>query len=99
MEVLSCLKENSFHHMDAILLLGEISDRLYFVTSGQVGVFVNMEDEFIRGAEDAEDAAPESARDQDLKPAPEPEASKRRAVLLGTLNVGSNFNHISALLS
>ena len=32
--------------MDPILQLGEISGRLYFVTSGRVGVFVSTEDQF-----------------------------------------------------
>ena len=33
-EILSCLKEDSYHHMGTILELGEISDRLFFVTGG-----------------------------------------------------------------
>lgn len=48
-EILHCLKEYSYHHMDTILSLGEISDRLFFVTSGQVGVFVQMNDEYTNG--------------------------------------------------
>ena len=36
--------------MDTILKTGEISDRLYFVTYGQVAVFVNMEQDYIEGA-------------------------------------------------
>lgn len=42
-DILNLLQEDSFHHMDTILQLGETSQNLYFVTSGQVGVFVNME--------------------------------------------------------
>ena len=36
------MKEESYHHMDKILSLGEISDKLYFVTKGKVAVFVNQ---------------------------------------------------------
>jgi len=32
--------------MDTILQLGEVSDRLYFVTQGRVAVFVNMTEDF-----------------------------------------------------
>lgn len=32
LDTLMNLKEESFHHMDSILELGEVSDRLYFVT-------------------------------------------------------------------
>ena len=32
--------------MDCILQLGEVSDRLYFVTQGRVAVFVNMTEDY-----------------------------------------------------
>ena len=46
LDTLKNLKEESFHHMDTILQLGEVSDRLYFVTQGRVAVFVNMTEDF-----------------------------------------------------
>lgn len=41
-DLISMMREDNYHHMDKILELGEISDRLYFVTKGKVGVFVNV---------------------------------------------------------
>ena len=41
MRIISMMKEESYHHMDKILSLGEISDKLYFVTKGKVAVTVN----------------------------------------------------------
>lgn len=35
------MREDSYHHMDEILMLGEISDRMFFVTKGKVAIFVN----------------------------------------------------------
>lgn len=46
LDTLMNLKEESFHHMDSILELGEVSDRLYFVTQGRVAVFVNMTQDY-----------------------------------------------------
>jgi len=42
LDLIGMMREDSFHHMDKILSLGEISDRLYFVTKGKVAVFVNI---------------------------------------------------------
>lgn len=46
MDVLSCLKEDSYHSQATIVQLGEISERMFFVTHGKVGVFLNMTEEY-----------------------------------------------------
>ena len=35
-------EEESYHDQGCILSLGEISDKMYFVTKGKVGVFVDI---------------------------------------------------------
>ena len=87
MDIVCFMREDCYHHMDSILQLGEISDRLYFVTKGKVGVFVN--------APDAEKYSHNLLQEGE---APPPRKSKG-LLLLGYLNVGSNFNHFSAILS
>lgn len=58
MDVFSCFTENSFHHMDTIIQTGEISHKLYFVTCGQVGVFVNLNADFSKFSLDEEQNSP-----------------------------------------
>ena len=41
--------------MDSILQLGEISDRLYWVNSGRVGIFVNTTDQFCKATDNQEE--------------------------------------------
>lgn len=41
LDLICMMKEDSYHSMDTILQLGEVSDKLFFVTKGKVGVFVN----------------------------------------------------------
>lgn len=103
--------------MDCILQLGEVSDRLYFVTQGRVAVFVNMTEDYNKdlvelnenildeennkkkdkdqNRKEEEKKRPEENDDQDKKDNKPKQTNK----LLQILNVGSNFNQISAILS
>lgn len=89
LQLISMMKEESFHHMDKILSLGEISDKLYFVTKGKVAVFINQNsrDYYQNYVDDCASATSEE------------NSTEEKLVFLCYLNPGSNFNHISAIFS
>lgn len=85
------MKEESFHHMDKILSLGEISDKLYFVTKGKVAVHVNSHcHDFY--SEFLDDSCSSNKSDKS-------KCQQDKKMFLCYLNPGSNFNHISAVFS
>lgn len=95
-DVLRCLKEQSLHHMDTILQVGEISDRFYFVTQGQVGIFLSLCNDF---CEILDEESADSDVSMKASQGSQQLITKRRNIHFGTLNIGSNFNHFNALLS
>ena len=84
MDIICLMREDNFHNGDFIIQLGEISDRLYFVTKGKVGVYVskNSGQYYLDECENGEE-----------------EEDQEKLHHLMNLNVGSNFNHLCAILS
>lgn len=39
--MISMMREDNFRQGDNIIQLGEISDKLFFITKGKIGIFVN----------------------------------------------------------
>lgn len=98
--------------MDCILQLGEVSDRLYFVTQGRVAVFVNMTQDYNQDLVELnenilDEESSKKKREQNRKSREQVDADlhskaaqgQQTNKLLQILNVGSNFNQISAILS
>lgn len=46
MDILCAMREDNYHNNDEILGLGEISDKLYFITKGTVGIYVNLHKQY-----------------------------------------------------
>jgi hypothetical protein len=46
LDIMCHMRQDCFHHLDTILSLGEISDKLFFVTQGKVAIFVDSTDKF-----------------------------------------------------
>lgn len=86
LDIICHMRQDNYHHLDTILSLGEISDRLYFVTQGKVAIFVESSEKFCSSV-------------MKKKGKGEEKEENNKSMLLGYLNVGSNFNHLSAILS
>ena len=89
-----------------------MSDRLYFVTQGRVAVFVNMTQDYNQDLVELnenilDEESSKKKREQNRKSREQVEADLQAKSALGQqtnkllqiLNVGSNFNQISAILS
>jgi len=94
------------------LQLGEVADRLYFVTQGRVAVFVNMTQDYNQDLVELnenilDEESSKKKREQNRKSREQGDADlhskaaqgQQTNKLLQILNVGSNFNQISAILS
>ena len=46
LDILKCCHEEIFHNNTCILHLGEVSEKLFFVLSGEVAVFVDIENTY-----------------------------------------------------
>lgn len=98
MDITCYMREENFHNNDEILALGEISDKLYFVTQGQVGVYVSTSSDiytFDQGNEEFESDQSILSSGSHTNDYPDKDNFER----IGILNIGSNFNHLSAILS
>jgi hypothetical protein len=103
------MREDSYHHNDDILNLGEISDRMFFVSKGKVAIYVNetaqnyssltLKTDKIVDKEDKQKRRERKREERETTQNQSSPMNEDQLILLGYLNVGSNFNHLSAILS
>ena len=105
MDIICAMREDNYHNNDEILSLGEISDNLYFVTKGAVGIYVNLHKQY-QNEYSLDDSQSHSSRHSSASRSHQSQFgykheanTQQRYIRIGILNVGSNFNHLSAILS